>query len=75
MLGIYLVSYHDVNLDFSISTSFVNKCCEIFMIYLTNITVSIYSPAPSPPYSTHSPLQPLPSVTEDDTKDEENNGM
>jgi len=29
------------------------------------------SPAPSPPYSTHSPLQPLPSVTEDETKEQE----
>jgi len=29
------------------------------------------SPVPSPPYSTHSPLQHLPSVTEDDTKEQE----
>ena len=43
-------------------------------IYNTDITVFVYSPVPSPPYSTHSPLQHLPSVTEDDTKEHEEDG-
>ena len=43
-------------------------------IYNTDITVFIYSPVPAPPYSTHSPLQHLPSVTEDDTKEQEEDG-